>query len=143
MNLKSIREILRYPTVIVGVTIILLLIGISIYTVFAIPYDKAVSLWRGSEEDWYKNPKVAAPLWYNWFLVDKLPETKDIYSNDPSVTRSEAAADRGARQRRSSLEFSESSEESLLNISDKSKPTVVRHPKLRNEGHNLHDSNRL
>ena len=95
MNLKSIREILRYPTVIVGVTIILLLIGISIYTVFAIPYDKAVSLWRGSEEDWYKNPKVAAPLWYNWFLVDKLPETKDIYSNDPSVTRSEAAAGAG------------------------------------------------
>jgi peptide/nickel transport system permease protein len=95
MNLKSMREILRYPTVVVGVVIILLLLVLSIYTVFAIPYDKAVKLWRGSEEDWYKNPKTAAPLWYNWFLTDKLPETQDIFSNDPTVIRTVKAAGAG------------------------------------------------
>jgi len=87
MNLKAIREIFRYPSVVIGVLIILFLVVVSIYTVFAIPYDQAVKLWRGSEEDWYKSPKIAAPIWYNWFLTDKLPVTQDIFSNDPSVTR--------------------------------------------------------
>jgi peptide/nickel transport system permease protein len=95
MNFKAMREILRYPTVIVGVVIILGLIGISIYTIIALPYDKAVSLWRGSEQDWYKNPKTAAPVWYNWFLKDKLPETRDILTSDPSVIKTVKAAGAG------------------------------------------------
>jgi len=95
MNLKAMREIFRYPTVIVGVLIILFLVGVSVYTVFAIPYDQAVKLWRGSEEDWYKSPKTAEPIWYNWFLKDKLPETKDILTSDPSVTRTVKTAGAG------------------------------------------------
>lgn len=87
MNLKAIKEIFRYPTVIVGVAIIAVLVGIAIYTVFAIPYNKAVELWRGSEADWYKNPKNAAPIWFNWFRKDKLPETIDLHSDNPVVTR--------------------------------------------------------
>jgi hypothetical protein len=69
MNLKAIKDIFRYPTVILGVTIILGLIALSIYAVVSIPYAKAVTLWRGSEEDWYKNPKTAAPVWYNLSLI--------------------------------------------------------------------------
>jgi peptide/nickel transport system permease protein len=87
MILKTMREILRYPSVVIGVLIIVFLIIVSIYTIIALPYDQAIKLWRGSEEDWYKNPKTAAPVWYNWFLKDKLPETQDIFSNDPSVKR--------------------------------------------------------
>ncbi len=63
--LKSIRDIFRYPTVIIGIAIILGLVGVSIYAVTSIPYSKAISLWRGSEEDWYKNPKLAGPVWIN------------------------------------------------------------------------------
>ena len=95
MNLKAMREILRYPTVLVGVFIILFLVGVSIYAVIALPYDRAVELWRGTEEDWYKSPKTAAPVWYNWFLADKLPETQDIFSSDPTVTRTVNSADPG------------------------------------------------
>jgi peptide/nickel transport system permease protein len=95
MNLRNIKEIFRYPTVIVGVLIILALVGISIYAVIAIPYDKAVSLWRGSEADWYKNPKNAAPVWFNWFRKDKLPETIDLLSSDPAVTKTVKTADPG------------------------------------------------
>lgn len=87
MNLKAIKDIFRYPTVILGVTIILGLIALSIYAVVSIPYAKAVTLWRGSEEDWYKNPKTAAPVWYNWFRSEKLSETIDLLSDDPSVTK--------------------------------------------------------
>lgn len=85
--LKSIREIFRYPTVIIGIAIILGLVGISIYAVTSIPYSKAISLWRGSEEDWYKNPKLAGPVWINWFRKDKLPETIDINSGDPTAIK--------------------------------------------------------
>jgi peptide/nickel transport system permease protein len=87
MNLQAIKEILRYPTVIAGLLVILALIIVSIYTVIAIPYNKAISLWRGNEQDWYRNPKNAAPTWYNWFLANKLPETIDLSSDNPSVTK--------------------------------------------------------
>jgi peptide/nickel transport system permease protein len=85
--LKSIKEIFRYPTVIIGISIILGLAILSVYAVTSIPYSKAISLWRASEEDWYKNPKNAGPVWINWFRKDKLPETIDIRSADPAAVR--------------------------------------------------------
>jgi len=95
VNLSGLKEIFRYPTVIAGVLIILALVGIAIYTVFAIPYAEAISLWRGSEADWYQNPKNAAPVWVNWFRADKLPETIRITTNDPAVTKTEKPAGEG------------------------------------------------
>jgi len=86
MNLRVLRDLSKYPTALAGVVIILILTGISIYTVITIPYDKAVSLWRGSEADWYKNPKLAGPLWFNSFRSDKLPETIDLTTTGPGVT---------------------------------------------------------
>jgi peptide/nickel transport system permease protein len=92
---RGLKEIFRYPTAVVGIAIILALIGVSIYAVTAIPYAKAVSLWRGSEEDWYRNPKTAAPVWYNWFRKEKLPETIVIESSDASVAKTTTAAGDG------------------------------------------------
>jgi peptide/nickel transport system permease protein len=87
MNLRNLREIFRYPTAVAGVLVILALVGVSIYTVIAIPYNQAISLWRGSEQDWYQYPKNAAPVWYNWFRKDKLPETLILTAEDEEVTR--------------------------------------------------------
>ncbi len=88
MNLRNaFKELLHYPTALAGVVIILILVGISIYTVITIPYGRAVELWRGMEADWYRNPKLAGPVWYNWFRRDKLPETLDVSSNDPKVQK--------------------------------------------------------
>jgi len=88
MNLKSgLKDIAQYPTAMAGVIIILLLVGISIYALIAIPYSKAIELWRGEASDWYQNPKLAAPVWFNWFRTDKLPETIDITSTNPDVKR--------------------------------------------------------
>jgi peptide/nickel transport system permease protein len=87
MNLKALREISKYPSAVVGVIIILLMLALSVYAVVSIPYDEAIRLWRGSEADWYKYPKNAAPLWYNWFRAEKLPETMVIDSTDERVTR--------------------------------------------------------
>ncbi len=87
MNLKALREISRYPTALGGVVIILILIGISIYTLIAIPYNQAILLWRGGDNMWYQNPRTAAPVWFNWFLKDKLPETIDLKSDSPGVEK--------------------------------------------------------
>jgi peptide/nickel transport system permease protein len=78
---------MRYPSALAGIIIILMLVGVSIYTVITIPYPRAIELWRGMEADWYRNPKLAAPVWYNWFLKEKLPETIDISTSDPDVKK--------------------------------------------------------
>lgn len=53
--------------------IVAILLGISVYTMFAIPYDEAVRLWRGGESVWYQNPRQAPPAWFNIFSAKKLP----------------------------------------------------------------------
>jgi peptide/nickel transport system permease protein len=88
MNLRSgLREILKYPTALGGVIIILILFAISIYAIISIPYPKAIELWKGQEADWYKNPKLAAPAWTNWFRKVKLPETIDITVDSQGVKK--------------------------------------------------------
>jgi peptide/nickel transport system permease protein len=88
MNLRAtLRELVHYPTALAGIIIILLLVMVSIYAVVAIPYPRAIELWRGMEADWYQNPKLAGPVWFNWFRGQKLPETIDLTNTSPGVTR--------------------------------------------------------
>lgn len=75
-NLKKfLSDIAQYPSAVVGMVLILGLFAFSIYTIIALPYREAISLWRGDENVWYRTPKVAQPKWMNWFLKDDLPET--------------------------------------------------------------------
>jgi len=75
-GLKGIlRELLSYKTGVIAIIILLLLIGISIFTIITIPYDQAIVLWRGSEGIWLKNPRNAAPEWYSLFVGKNLPKT--------------------------------------------------------------------
>lgn len=77
---QSMREITRYPSAIGGTLIILLLIGVSLYTIITIPYEEAIRLWRGGQEVWYHNPPTAQPTWVNFFRREKLPETFQVKS---------------------------------------------------------------
>src|SRR5437667_5018979 len=89
-RLKGIfREILHYPSAIVGTLIIVLLVAIAIYAVVAIPYDVAINKWRGGETVWGDYPKTAAPVWYNWFSTRKMSESQIILPDDSRVTRTE------------------------------------------------------
>jgi peptide/nickel transport system permease protein len=65
----------QYPSAIVGIAIITLMMAVGIYALIAIPYAEAVHLWRGGEAVWYQNPKNAAPAWFNYFTRQKLSET--------------------------------------------------------------------
>jgi peptide/nickel transport system permease protein len=79
---RSFREIRRYPSAVVGLGIIALLIALSMYAVLAIPYSEASRMWRGGEEIWYQNPKTVPPEWVNVFRRDKLPKTVVMSSKD-------------------------------------------------------------
>jgi len=85
--LRSLREIGQYPSAMIGLLFILLMIVVSIITMFIIPYKEAIRLWRGGEEIWYNSPKTAAPKWVNWFREEKLPDTVVINSADEDVPK--------------------------------------------------------
>jgi len=70
---NSFRELLRYPSAILGIAIVMLLVFQAIYAMVTIPYNEAIRLWRGGEEVWYQNPKYAPPIWTNFFSSKKLP----------------------------------------------------------------------
>lgn len=79
---KSLREVFRYPSAVVGLTVIFGLIVLSAYTMLTIPYAEAIRLWRGGEEIWYQNPRQAAPAWFNFFTAKKQPVSFVLGSAD-------------------------------------------------------------
>jgi len=91
---RSFLDLVQYPSAVVGLLVVLLMAGVAIYTMIAIPYNEAIRLWRGGEEVWYQNPKFAPPAWVNWFSSKKLPESFAVKSSDggiPKVIKSAGA----------------------------------------------------
>jgi len=78
---RTLKEILRYPSAILGLIMVLILLIVSAFAMISIPYDQAIILWRGGEEVWYQNPKNAPPAWFNWFTKVKQPESFVINQN--------------------------------------------------------------
>ncbi|NMC14956.1 MAG: ABC transporter permease [Chloroflexi bacterium] len=79
---KNFRELFKYPSAVLGLLLVFALIVVSIYTMIKIPYKEAIVLWRGGEDQWYRNPKYALPKWINFFRSEKLPETIAISTVD-------------------------------------------------------------
>jgi peptide/nickel transport system permease protein len=84
---RAFKELVRYPSAIFGLVIILGLIILSAYALIKIPYGEAIRLWRGGEGVWYQNPKYAAPTWINYFRKDKLPESMHLSSQDGTAPK--------------------------------------------------------
>ncbi len=92
------RELKLYPSVAVGLWMILILAAISITTVIVMPYNKAISLWRGDDKVWIRNPREVPPAWTNFFRSEKKPETIDLYSqNLPASQKVESIDETGYR----------------------------------------------
>jgi peptide/nickel transport system permease protein len=87
--MKNLRALLKYPSAILGLVLLIFMLGIAAYAMITIPYAEAIRLWRGAEEISYKLPKMAAPTWWNTFRSedDKLPETIYVSSLDESVEK--------------------------------------------------------
>lgn len=83
---NAFREIRYYPSAIAGLVVIALLIFLALYTLVTIPYQQAITLWRGGEA-WYNLPRTVPPAWVNWFRSKKLPETIDLDSRKGEAQR--------------------------------------------------------
>ncbi len=79
---RRLKELKEYPSAILGMVIIGILIGISLYAIIAIPYDEAIRMWRGGEGVWIENPRNVPPAWVNYFPGVNRPETKMLDSID-------------------------------------------------------------
>ena len=89
----SLREILRYPSAMIGSMVVVLMVVTAIYAMVTIPYQEAIRQWRGSEEIWYQNPKFAPPAWFNLFSRNKLPVSFSVRTGDGSMTKTVTPGD--------------------------------------------------
>lgn len=95
------NELRRYPSAIVGLLIILLLIGQSLYTVATIPYSEAFDRWRGGDY-WQLNPVNASPSWVDYLTGKRRARTIIVSSENAKV---EEESFEGGRRVRIPLEF--------------------------------------
>ncbi len=79
------KAMARYPSTVVGLAIIVILIGVSIYTVITIPYSQAIRLWLAEGGSTLRNPRNAQPEWVNLFRRDDLPRTLVLDSQGEST----------------------------------------------------------
>ncbi len=84
---KSLQSLFYYPSAIVGMLVVFLLIFTAVYAMIKIPYKEAIRLWRGGEEVWYQNPKFAPPAWINLFSSKKYAESFAVRTSDGTMTK--------------------------------------------------------
>jgi peptide/nickel transport system permease protein len=94
---RNMKELLRYPSAIVGGVVILFMIAVSIYTIITIPYNEAIRLWRGGEQVWSQLPKNVPPAWINYFRRDKLPNTIILDSAKGEAVKTVTPTDSGEK----------------------------------------------
>jgi len=85
----GLRQLLRQPSGVLGLSIILAVTGVSIYSVISLPAGKSGTDWSsaGQHRVWYVNPKNALPAWVNYFRKDKLPETIVLDSRKDDILK--------------------------------------------------------
>jgi peptide/nickel transport system permease protein len=84
--LDGLRQLARYPSALVGLAIIAVLIGTGVFAVVTIPYGQALELWRGGDA-WRMHPVNARPVWIDRIAGGDLPRTRVISSRDAAVER--------------------------------------------------------
>jgi len=84
---RSFRNIFYYPSAVVGMLVVFLLVFTAVYAMVKIPYNEAIRLWRGGEEVWYQNPKFAPPAWINFFSSKKYAESFAVRTSDGTMIK--------------------------------------------------------
>jgi peptide/nickel transport system permease protein len=82
---NSLQKIFYYPSAVLGLLVVFLLVFTAIYAMVKIPYNEAIRLWRGGEEVWYQNPRFAPPAWINFFSSKKYAESFSVRTTDGSL----------------------------------------------------------
>jgi peptide/nickel transport system permease protein len=84
---NSLRNLFFYPSAVLGMLVVFLLVFTAVYAMIKIPYREAIRLWRGGEEVWYQNPKFAPPAWINLFSSKKYAESFAVRTSDGSMVK--------------------------------------------------------
>jgi peptide/nickel transport system permease protein len=84
---NSFQKLLYYPSALIGMLVVLLLVFTAVYAMIKIPYQEAIRLWRGGEEVWYQNPKFAPPAWFNLFSSKKYSESFAVRTSDGGMEK--------------------------------------------------------
>ncbi len=92
---SSFRSLLKYPSAVMGILVVFLLIFTAGYAMVRIPYSEAIRLWRGGEDVWYQNPKFAPPAWINFFSSKKYAESFSVRTSDGSLEKTVVAGAEG------------------------------------------------
>lgn len=83
---SKLKQLRRHPSLAVGLVLIAVLVGMSLYAIIAIPYSEAAMLWRGGPGVWDENPRNAEPVWLDLFTRDKLPRTIIVTLDEGTTT---------------------------------------------------------
>ncbi|RPI96640.1 MAG: hypothetical protein EHM40_00955, partial [Chloroflexi bacterium] len=102
---NSFQNLLYYPSAILGMLVVFLLVFTAIYAMIKIPYRDAIRLWRGGEEVWYQNPKFAPPAWINFFSSKKYAESFAVRTSDGTMTKEVTPGAEGTSTMSSSYTF--------------------------------------
>src|SRR6185503_4352976 len=92
---NSFQQMLYYPSALLGILVVFLLVFAAIYAMVKIPYREAIRLWRGGEEVWYQNPKFAPPAWINLFSKKKYAESFAVRTSDGTMSKNVPAGKEG------------------------------------------------
>jgi peptide/nickel transport system permease protein len=84
---RSLQKVFFYPSAVIGLFMVSLLVFTAIYAMIKIPYADAIRLWRGGEDVWYENPKFAPPAWINFFSAKKYAESFSVRTTDGSISK--------------------------------------------------------
>jgi peptide/nickel transport system permease protein len=102
---NSLKNLLYYPSAIMGGLVVLLLVFTAIYAMVKIPYNEAIRLWRGGEEVWYQNPRFAPPAWINYFSSKKYAESFAVRTSDGTMTKEVSPSTKGTSTMTASYTF--------------------------------------
>src|SRR5262245_37102202 len=92
---RSFQNLLYYPSAILGIFVVFLLVATAAYAMVKIPYKEAIRLWRGGEDVWYQNPKFAPPAWINLFSSKKYAESFSARTSDGTMSKEVTPGDKG------------------------------------------------
>src|SRR5688572_27071066 len=90
---NSFQKLFYYPSAVLGLLVVFLLIFTAVYTIIKISYRDAINMWRSGEYIWYQNPKIAAPASINLFSKQKYA---DSFSVGTRESTNEKIVDPGA-----------------------------------------------
>ena len=105
-SLKNfLKQISRYPSAVAGLGIIAALIFLALYTMVALPYQEAITLWRGGVGVWDENPRNAKPGWLNILPWNNMAETIIVDSTKGGAIKERRAIDGSNVELHMTMEF--------------------------------------